>query len=80
MSIVNDKPTPETDALEQKQASEGCPQWNDLMRWVREHAALARKLERERDEAREALKYIAHSGLSVRHIEDCAKEFLSKIK
>jgi uncharacterized coiled-coil DUF342 family protein len=42
--------TPETDALEQKQASEGCPQWNDMMRWVREHAALARELERERDE------------------------------
>ena len=50
---MNDTPTPETDALEQKQASEGCPQWNDMMRWVREHAALARKLERERDEARE---------------------------
>lgn len=45
--------TPETDALEQKQSSEGCPQWNDMMRWVREQAALARKLERERDEARE---------------------------
>ncbi len=45
--------TPETDALEQKQSSEGCPQWNDMMRWVREHAALACKLERERDEARE---------------------------
>jgi hypothetical protein len=50
--------TPETDALEQKQSSEGCPQWNDMMRWVREHAALACKLERERDEAREALEHI----------------------
>jgi hypothetical protein len=38
----------------------------------------ARKLERERDEAREALEYIAHSGLSARHIEDYAKEFLLK--
>jgi len=44
--------TPETDALEQKQSSKGCPQWNDMMRWVKEHAALARKLERERNEAR----------------------------
>lgn len=34
--------------------------------------------EQERDEAREALKYIAHSGLSARHIEDYAKDFLSK--
>lgn len=50
------RPTPETDALEQKQLNEGCPQWNDMMRWVREHAALARKLEAERDEAREALE------------------------
>jgi hypothetical protein len=48
-----ERATPETDALEQKQSSEGCPQWNDMMRWVREHASLARKLERERDEARE---------------------------
>jgi hypothetical protein len=48
-----ERATPETDALEQKQSSEGCPQWNDMMRWVREHAALACKLERERDEARE---------------------------
>ena len=55
---MSDRPTPETDALEQKQASEGCPQWNDMMRWVREHAALARKLERERDEAREVLREI----------------------
>ena len=50
--IGNMSDTPETDALEQKQSSEGCPQWNDMMRWVKEHAALARKLERERDEAR----------------------------
>ena len=34
--------------------------------------------EQERDEAREALEYIAHSGLSTRHIEDYAKDFLSK--
>jgi hypothetical protein len=33
---------------------------------------------RERNEARQALEYIAHSGLSARHIEDYAKEFLSK--
>jgi len=56
--------TPETDALEQKQSSEGCPQWNDIraMRWVKEHAALARKLERERDEARQHLKEIEEYG------------------
>lgn len=47
--------TPETDALEHKQLNEGCPQWNDMMRWVRENAALAHKIERERDGAREAL-------------------------
>ena len=29
-------------------------------------------------EAREALEYIAHSGLSARHIEDCAREFLKR--
>jgi hypothetical protein len=29
-------------------------------------------------EAREALEYIAYSGLSARHIEDYAKEFISK--
>jgi chromosome segregation ATPase len=38
----------------------------------------ARRFVRERDEAREALKYIAHSGLSARHIENYAKDFLSK--
>jgi hypothetical protein len=47
--------TPETDALEQKQSSEGCPQWNDMMRWVRENTALARKLERERDRLAEEI-------------------------
>lgn len=41
-------------------------------------AEFARKLERERDEAREALEYIAHAGLSARHIEDYAKEFLRR--
>jgi hypothetical protein len=34
--------------------------------------------EQERDEAREALEYIANAGLSARHIEDYAKDFLSK--
>ena len=34
----------------------------------------------QRDEAREALQYIAHAGLTARHIEDYAKELLSKIK
>ena len=35
-------------------------------------------LQRERDEAREALEYIAHAGLSARHIEDYAKDFLRR--
>lgn len=30
----------------------------------------------QRDEAREALEYIAHSGLSARFLEDYAREFL----
>ena len=33
----------------------------------------------ERDEARDALEYIAHAGLSARHIEDYAKEFLGRL-
>ena len=36
------------------------------------------RLERERDRLKEALEYIAHAGLSARHIEDYAKEFLRK--
>ena len=36
------------------------------------------KLERQLREAKEALEYIANAGLSARHIEDYAKEFLSK--
>jgi pyridoxine 5'-phosphate synthase PdxJ len=36
------------------------------------------ELRRERDEAREALQYIAHSGLSARFLEDFAREFLKK--
>jgi hypothetical protein len=60
--------TPETDALEQKQSSEGCPQWNDMMRWVREHAALARRLERERDEARHKLELCMAANSDVARI------------
>jgi hypothetical protein len=36
------------------------------------------KLEKQLREAQEALEYIANAGLSARHIEDYAKEFLSK--
>lgn len=64
------KPTPETDA--ETIYCDAMPN----MPWV--DADICRKLERERDEAREALEYIAHSGLSARHIEDYAKDFLSK--
>jgi hypothetical protein len=101
MSIVNDKPTPETDAAQH----EGLLRTNSIPMQV-VTANFARKLERERDEAREdlesekntrnaiiekglklerqlrevqeALEYIANAGLSARHIEDYAKEFLSK--
>ena len=38
------------------------------------------EMQKERDEAREALEYIANAGLSARHIEDYAKEFLARIK
>jgi hypothetical protein len=40
----------------------------------------ARQLEREREEAIAALVYIAHSGLSARHMEDYAKEVLRKLR
>ena len=59
---MNDRPTPETDAA----WKEG----NAIREWT------CQKLERERDEAREALEYIAHSGLSARFLEDYAREFL----
>lgn len=36
------------------------------------------RMKEERDEAREALEYIAHAGLSARHIEDYAKDFLRR--
>jgi len=36
------------------------------------------KLEKQLREMQEALEYIANAGLSARHIEDYAKEFLSK--
>lgn len=39
---------------------------------------LCRKLECERNEAREALEYIAHSGMTARHIADYAIEFLER--
>lgn len=53
MSIVNDKPTPETDNFitSQDYSSTG-HQWRNF----------TRKLERERDEAKEALREIWQSG------------------
>jgi hypothetical protein len=42
-------------------------------------SSLSRRLERERDEAQDALVYIAHSGLSARHLESYAKEVLRKL-
>ena len=37
----------------------------------------ARQLERERNAAIDALQYIAHSGLSARHLSKFALEFLN---
>jgi hypothetical protein len=67
MSIVNDKPTPETD-----EQFKSFPAYFEI-------DLFCRKLERERDEAREALEYIAYSNRSALHIEDYAKEFLARI-
>ena len=40
----------------------------------------ARRIERERDEARAALEYIAHAGLPARQLEDCARKALEEMK
>jgi predicted kinase len=40
-------------------------------------ADLARKLERERNAAIAELEYIANAGLSARHLERSAREFLA---
>lgn len=42
-------------------------------------ATTSESFERERDEAQDALVYIAHSGLSARHLVDYAKEALRKL-
>jgi hypothetical protein len=110
MNIVNDKPTPETDAAWDKYISHpytyGAGDLRILAQRIERERDKAlekikqQKLEivrlngatnhaggtplkialRERDEARDALEYIAHAGLSARHIEDYAKEFLARIK
>ena len=64
---MSERPTPETERVKGALHTN----WDDLLNH-------ARRLECERDEAREALEYIAHAGLSARHIEDYAKEFLRK--
>jgi hypothetical protein len=61
--------TPETDAFFYRTDIE----WDDEVEF-------ARKLEREREEAVAALVYIAHSGLSARHLEDYAKQVLRKLR
>ena len=70
---MSDRPTPETNALDHELHSPCVLQ--DRYSEMRDHA---RKMERERDEAREALEYIAHSGLSARFLEDFAREFLRR--
>lgn len=76
---MNESPTPETDAETMRDEYDHVD--SDLGPFAPSDtvtAEFARKLERERDEAREALEYIAHAGLSARHIEDYAKEFLRR--
>jgi chromosome segregation ATPase len=67
----------ERDEAREKAAS-WIREWRELRELWRTLDREVNNLMRERDEAREALKYIAHSGLSARHIEDYAKDFLSK--
>jgi hypothetical protein len=64
--------TPETDHLE-GQLGQAAMHSHPIL-W--EHS---RRMERERDEAMNALVYIAHSGLSARHLVDYAKEVLRKL-
>ena len=83
MSIVNDKPTPETNSAIKEQAGWMRPFVSitfDGITYDSPVATLCRKLEQERDEARSALEYIAYSNRSALHIEDYAKEFLARIK
>jgi hypothetical protein len=66
--------TPETDAEIKVEMTCAC--------YPNEYVSgdFARKLEREREEAMAALVYIAHSGLSARHLSDYAKEVLEKLR
>ena len=53
----------------------------DAQREAEHHDRMVSELEKvykERDEAREALEYVAHSGLSARFLEDFAREFLRR--
>jgi predicted house-cleaning NTP pyrophosphatase (Maf/HAM1 superfamily) len=96
MSIVNDKPTPETDEQfksfpayfeidlfcrklerERDEAREAFVIATDQMVIAQSNL---REVNKERDEARAALEYIAYSNRSALHIEDYAKEFLARIK
>ena len=100
---MNEKPTPETDAL-RKSIDSGANAESEMTSFARklererdearteleEYRLIAENIGakkavsekenaiRERDEAREALEYIAHAGLSARHIEDYAREFLKR--
>jgi hypothetical protein len=65
--------TPETDHIEDQLGS--AARLSHPIIWRH-----ARQLEREREEAIAALVYIAHSGLSARHLSDYAKEVLRKLR
>jgi len=67
--------TPETDKIIQRNT------WQDgsITELSAVHKDFARKLERERNELRSTLEYIATADLSARHCEDEARKALAKL-
>lgn len=61
-----------------KERDEAREAWYEMQSSFERSRDEVEKLIRERDEALEALEYIAHAGLSARHIEDYAKDFLRR--
>jgi hypothetical protein len=84
---MNNNDTPETDFVlaEVKQHqiaffTQECNFGGGTVTWENPIVTLCRRLERERDEARAALEYIAHAGLPARQLEDCARKALEEMK
>ena len=71
---MNNQDTPETDAqsFSAETIALNMPPPDHLFC----HAAFTKKLERERGRLVEALEYIAHAGLSGRHMQDVARTAL----